>query len=214
MPHYSPHDRDAISFRSTCVRSLLYILLIGGITQGVYLEALYLSEVRFSEYGFTELLEIALLVTTAALLTYVRQAMKALPNVTLLLLAFVISSLIREQDHFLDYYVFDGAWQTLVALVLVPSLALVAVRRKRFLDEFAQYSNTFSFGVFAAGFLVTYVFSRLYGRSEMWMAILGEHYQRTFKDAAEEITELLGYTLILIAMIELLLMVRRSRTPT
>ena len=57
--------------------------------------------------------------------------------------------------------------------------------------------------------LVTYVFSRLYGRSDFWEAILQEHYVRTFKDAAEEVVELLGYALILIAVIELTLLARR-----
>lgn len=96
-----------------------------------------------------------------------------------------------------------------MSLVVLPCIAFVLWQRQRFVSEFITYSNSFSFGLFASGFLVTYVFSRLYGRSEMWIAILGDHYQRTFKDAAEEITELLGYSLILIAVIELVLLARR-----
>jgi hypothetical protein len=77
------------------------------------------------------------------------------------------------------------------------------------LEEFRHYSNTFSFGLFAAGVLVTYIFSRLYGRQDFWRAVLQEHYIRDFKDIAEEAIELLGYSLILFATIELLFLARR-----
>lgn len=210
MPERSTHGQSwPIGFGATCLRALFYILLVAGVMQGVYHEALQQPEIRFSERGFTELTQSAVLLITSALLLYTRQAFKALPNVTLLLFAFVFSSLIREQDAHLDTYVFDGAWQLLVGLVLLPCLFLVIHRRRDFVDEFAGYANSLSFGLFASGFLATYVFSRLYGRSEVWMAILGERYERTFKEAAEEVVELFGYTLILIAIIELALLVRR-----
>ena len=70
-------------------------------------------------------------------------------------------------------------------------------------------SNTFAFGLFTAGVLTTYIFSRLYGRQAFWQAILEESYSGTFKSVAEEVVELLGYSLILIATVELLLMTRR-----
>ncbi|MBS9404734.1 hypothetical protein KG088_13920 [Halomonas sp. TRM85114] len=210
MPdRFSSGQSWPIGFGATCLRALLYILLIAGVMQGVYHEALQQPEVRFSERGFTELTQSVVLLTASALLLYTRQVFKALPTVTLLLFAFVFSSLIREQDAHLDTYVFDGAWQLLVGLVVLPCLFLVIRRRHNFVDEFARYANSFSFGLFAAGFLTTYVFSRLYGRSEVWMAILGERYERTFKDAAEEVVELFGYTLILIAIVELALLARR-----
>ncbi|WP_043527915.1 hypothetical protein [Litchfieldella xinjiangensis] len=198
-----------IGFAATCARATLYILLVAALMQGAYLEALYLDETRFSELGFTELAQTALLAIVSLLLIYTRQVLKAAPALTLLMFAFVFSSLIREQDSFLDTYVARHTWKVLVALVILPTLYWVIRHRRQFLEEFIAYANTFSFGLFASGFLVTYVFSRLYGRSEMWMAILGEHYQRTFKDAAEEITELLGYSLILVAVIELVLLARR-----
>ncbi|SFU83297.1 hypothetical protein [Halomonas korlensis] len=210
MPdRFTPGQSWPIGFGATCLRALLYILLVAGMMQGVYYEALQQPEIRFSERGFTELTQSVVLLSASALLLYTRQAFKILPTVTLLLFAFVFSSLIREQDAHLDTYVFDGAWQLLVGLVVLPCLFLVIRRRYAFIEEFERYANSLSFGLFAAGFLTTYVFSRLYGRSEVWMAILGEHYERTFKDAAEEVVELFGYTLILIAIIELALLARR-----
>ncbi|MAX31594.1 hypothetical protein SAMN05216571_102335 [Onishia taeanensis] len=200
---------ETISFRATCLRALLYILLIAALAQGIYLEVLYLPDARLSEHGFTEYAESTLLAASVALLAYVRFGLRQLPTVSLLMMAFLGASLVREQDALLDTYVFDDAWQILVSLIVLPSLYVVIRRRAAFLAEFERYANSFSFGLFAAGFLVTYVYSRLYGRSEMWVAIMGDGYVRDIKDAAEETTELLGFTLILFAVIELTLLAKR-----
>ncbi|HSH48337.1 MAG TPA: hypothetical protein VK991_07100 [Halomonas sp.] len=197
-----------LHFGQLCLRAALYILLIAALAQGVYIEALHFPEVRFSEYGFTELAQTALLATASALLIYTRQVLRVLPNVALLMLGFIVASLIREQDYFLDTFVARHVWKVLVTLVVIPTLYQVIRRRRDFLDELARYANSFSFGFFASGVLTTYVFSRLYGRSVMWEAILEESYVRTFKDAAEEVVELLGYALILIAVIELVILAR------
>jgi hypothetical protein len=210
MPHDSPPTHPwPIGFRATCVRAALYVLLIAALAQGAYYEALHFHEVRFSEQGFIELAQSALLATASALLLYTRQVLRTMPNVSLLMFAFVFSSLIREQDYWLDLWVAEHTWKVLVTLVVVPILYWVIRHRERFVEEFAGYANSFSFGLFAAGVLTTYVFSRLYGRSAFWEAVLQERYLRTFKDAAEETVELLGYALILIAVIELTLLARR-----
>ncbi|MCL7939849.1 hypothetical protein M8009_05980 [Halomonas sp. ATCH28] len=210
MPPRLPPDRPMpIGFAATCLRATLYILLVAGIAQGVYYEAFTLPDIRFSERGFTELAQSGLLALSTLLLLYVRVGLRELPQVSLLLLAIVASSLVREQDALLDARVFDGAWQLLVALIILPSLYGVIRHRREFASQFAGYANSLSFGLFAAGFLTTYVFSRLYGRQDFWRAVLQEHYLRDFKSAAEEVVELFGYALILIAMIELALLARR-----
>jgi MFS superfamily sulfate permease-like transporter len=185
------------------------VLLIGAIAQGAYLEALYFPSVRFTELGFTEFTQTLVLATCCAMLVYIRQVLKVWPTVTLLLLTFLAASLVREQDHFLDSYVAHNTWKALVALIIIPTLVWVVKQRHRFLDEFAYYSNTFSFGLFTAGVLTTYIFSRLYGRQEFWQTILDDNYVRNFKNIAEEVVELLGYSLMLIATLELLLLARR-----
>lgn len=198
-----------IGFRTILVRAVLYVLFIGAITQGVYLEALYMPSVRFSELGFTEITQTFVLATCCAMLIYIRQVLKVWPTVTLLLLAFVAASLVREQDHFFDNYVADNTWKVLVSLIVLPTVVWVVKQRQRFLEEFTHYSNTFAFGLFTAGVLTTYIFSRLYGRQVFWRAVLEDSYSGTFKSVAEEVVELLGYSLILIATLELLLLARR-----
>lgn len=210
MPHKSlPPPAWPISFRATCLRATLYILLVAGLAQGVFYEALYFPDSRFSELSFTELTQTTLLALAAALLLYSRLVIRTLPNISLLMFGFLLASLIREQDALLDAYVFDGAWQLMVSLTVLPILFVTIRHRQHFVDEFAAYANSFSFGLFAAGFLTTYVFSRLYGRGDFWEAILQENYLRDFKSGAEEVVELFGYALLLIAVIEFVLLARR-----
>ena len=116
---------------------------------------------RNTELGFTELTQTFILISCCTLLLYVRHVLKVWPTVTLLL-AFLAASLVREQDYFLDEYVARHTWKILVTMIILPSLAWVVYQRQRFLRSFA-ISNSFAFGLFAGGVLVTYVFSRLYG---------------------------------------------------
>ena len=64
-------------------------------------------------------------------------------------------------------------------------------------------------GLFVAGMLTTYIFSRLYGRQVFWQTVMQENYMRDVKSMAEEVIELLGYAMILIALVELMLLARR-----
>ncbi|GAA3910340.1 hypothetical protein GCM10022228_21600 [Halomonas cibimaris] len=191
------------------LRATLYLLITGAIAQGAYLEAAYLPDLRFSELAFTELTQTGFLTLACGILLYVRQRLNVWPNVTLLLLAFLGASLVREQDAFLDAYVAEHAWKVLVAAIILPSMTRVAMNWRRFAVELGQYANSFSLGLFTAGFFTTYAFSRLYGRKEVWQAVMQERYLGSIKSMAEEVVELMGYALILFAMIELLLLARR-----
>lgn len=205
----SPPPAWPIDFRTTLLRATLYVLFIGAIAQGAYLEAIYLPSVRFTELGFTEFTQTVILATCCLMLVYIRHVLKVWPTITLLLLAFIAASLVREQDYFFDEYVANNTWKVLVSLIVIPTITWVVIQRRRFIEEFAGYSNTFAFGLFAAGVLTTYVFSRLYGRQIFWRAVLEDNYVREFKDVAEEVVELLGYSLILFATLELLLLALR-----
>ncbi|KGE77380.1 hypothetical protein CVH10_04770 [Halomonas sp. ND22Bw] len=205
------HSADRIAFRYLCLRGFGYMLLIAALLEIVLFEATHMPDLRFTERGLTEPLQSLLLLTGTIMALIARRLDDRLPHLTLLLIGLLGASLIREQDAWLDEYVFDGAWQILVSLLVLPILFVVIRHGRAFAAELERYAMTFSGGLFAAGFLGTYVFSRLYGRGDMWKAVLGEHYVRVFKDAAEEVTELFGYTLMCIAMIELLLLARRWR---
>ncbi|WP_280337888.1 hypothetical protein [Salinicola acroporae] len=197
------------SFGAVSARAGAYILFLVGLMQAVLMiDARHVGAPNFSETSLTELTQAVLLLICLIAMGYLRYRYRVLRSISLLMGAFFTISLIRENDLWLDTYVFDGAWECLVALVGLPAIFATIRARHDFLEEFAQVSNSLGFGLFAGGFLTTYVFSRLYGRSELWHTLMGEHYLRIVKDAAEEITELTGYSLLLFASIELLLMGR------
>lgn len=199
-----------LSFRAVALRAGIYVLILAGLMQMVMtVDARHAGAPDFSETSLTELIQAALLLICTALMLVIRQRYRVLRSVSLLMAAFFAISFVRENDQWLDAYVFDGAWQCLVVLLALPALALVIRARRDFLEEFSLIANSLGFGLFASGFLTTYVFSRFYGRSELWQALMGEHYLRIVKDAAEEITELTGYSLLFFASVELLLLARR-----
>ena len=49
------------------------------------------------------------------------------------------------------------------------------------------------------GLVLLLIYSRLFGMTALWHGLLSENYVRVFKNAAEECTELLAYTLIMAA---------------
>lgn len=200
------------SLRAVALRAGVYILALAGLMQVVLMiDVKHAGAPNFSEVSVTEITQAALLFLCTVLMLVIRQHFRVLRSVSLLMGAFFAISFVRENDQWLDVYVFDGAWECLVVLLALPALALVIRARRDFLEEFSLIANSLGFGLFAGGFLTTYVFSRLYGRSELWQALMGEHYLRMVKDAAEEITELAGYSLLLFASVELLLLARRLR---
>lgn len=208
-PPSAPPSSNSISFGATCLRAVLYILITGATMQGVLWEAGQPKAFRFSEIGFTESTQSLCLLISCLLLIHARQVLKGLPHVTLLMFGLTGAALIREQDFFLDIHVFDGAWQTLVTLLVLPISYWIIRHRHDFIREFERFSESFAFGLFASGFLCIFVFSRLYGRGELWETLLAHRYVRVVKDAAEEVTELFGYLLLTYAMIELVLWIRR-----
>lgn len=205
----------ALSFRPIAFRAGIYILFLAGLMQAILMvDARHTGAPNFSETSLTEITQATLLFLCTTSMLVIRQRFRVLRTVSLLMGAFFAMSFVRENDLWLDRYVFDGAWECLVILIAVPALVMAIRSRRAFLEEFKLIGNSIGFGLFAGGFLTTYVFSRLYGRSVLWQALMGDAYLRVVKDAAEEITELTGYSLLLFACIELLLLAGKLRDDT
>ena len=121
---------------------------------------------------------------------------------------------VREQDSFLDQYVFDGAWQVIV-FGLVVGLVVYLKRHGRGVGgQVTSYAETRAAGLLASGFLIVFVFSRLFGKQAFWKAVMGEGYQRVVKNIVEEGVELLGYSLLTIAAVETWVLLRQHARQT
>jgi hypothetical protein len=131
-------------------------------------------------------------------------------------LAFILAgastiAFVREFDFFLDEYLFDGAWQMLALAVFITVCIAVYKRRHQVFPSINRFLRRPSFGVMTSGFLIVFVFSRMFGRDVLWRAVMNEHYIRAVKNLAEEGNELLGYILILTAVVELFFEILRTR---
>jgi len=119
--------------------------------------------------------------------------------------------LLREADALFDHAFFKGAYKIPAAGVGVVALVRLWVRRRGFLGGLADWAGTPSGGLVAVGAFVVLVYAQIVGQKELWQAIMGAHYLRSVKDAAEELQELLGYFLIFFGAIEACFAVHGAR---
>ena len=185
-------------------RGLLYFLLVIVVCQLISLEGYsQLTESTYSEASLTEKMQIVFSGICCLLFLVTAGMSQKLRPVAVILAALTGMMLIREADAFLDKNVFDGAWQTFVVFVLFATAIYLKKQPNPIKPSVEAFSRLPSAGMLMSGFLVTFVFSRLFGRRSFWEAVMGEGYVRVVKNIVEEGTELVGYSLILIAAVEL-----------
>jgi len=164
----------------------------------------------FSEDSLTEKAQSAMLSAATCIFLWCAIKRPATSTLSITLFCFTAASLIREQDIYLDEWLFHGSWK-IGAFGLVGLAILVVIRQfGPFLLALNQFSKNFVFGLMLSGIITTYLFSRMMGRKIFWLAVMGERYFRDVKNAAEESLELYGYLLLLISGVEYLLFFTRS----
>ncbi|WP_299700762.1 hypothetical protein [uncultured Pontibacter sp.] len=183
-------------------RVALYSLLLFTLTEIILLDAHRISR-QFSEQSYTEYAqEVFLLVST--LIFYL--SVRFFPNqavVGLLLGGLFGMSLIREFDAFLDAHVARHTWKVLAYSLAIVTAFLVYKKKEFFWRQLDGFIRTKAFGIVIAGMLSVFIFSRLYGLEDIWLALMGEEkYMYEITRISEESVELLGYTLIMIGAIE------------
>lgn len=123
-----------------------------------------------------------------------------------------VTVLIRELDAYFDH-VYQGAWFPLALIAFFTTLYAVFRHRQSFVQSAVRFTESPAFGLFAAGGLCVFVFSRLFGTKGMWVTVIANENiiarTRWVKNAAEEGTELFGYCLLLCSVIELYAFARR-----
>ena len=110
--------------------------------------------------------------------------------------------LIRENDYFLDRYVFDNLWPVLVAIAGALVIAYTFRQRRRLKISLARIWPSPGLTMFFAGAVVVFGFVTFISYEPLWQSILGDSYRRVAKLAVEEFFELLGYFLWLAGAIE------------
>ncbi|RVU00054.1 hypothetical protein EOD41_13925 [Mucilaginibacter limnophilus] len=199
---------DLSGLKSGLLRIIIYGVFIYGLAEVIRWDAaakVTINEAKVSEASFTEFLQSIFLAISAALYLGVFFKYEQLKPLAFFLFSFALASFIREQDSWLDERVFNNAWQVGVFSLLAVLLYYLWRNGTRFLQTVSLYVNSLPFGLMLAGFLTTYIFSRLYGRTKFWEEVMEERYFRTVKNVSEESIELLGYFILVIAAIEFFL---------
>ena len=159
---------------------------------------------KFTEDSFTESYQ-EILFFMASLMFFIT-AIKFEDSRPLSILAggFTLVCFCRELD-FLTDFINSSFWGFTAGTVILTVFILSWKNRKNFTKSFYEYYDSKAFAYMMCGILVTFLFSRLYGKGDFWKALMEENYMRSIKNAAEECVELMGDILIFISSAEYLI---------
>ena len=146
------------------------------------------------ENSFVEFGQEWLLFATTALFAW--QAIAKRQGGLWLVAGFFGCMFIRELDAYFDMIV-HGAWKYF-ALVVIAFVFFKAwcLGKENTIASLAAFMKTHSFVFIFIGLLIVLIYSRLFGMGELWMAIMGDDFNRTIKNVVEEGSELWGYALV------------------
>lgn len=153
---------------------------------------------KFGENSMTEIMQEIILFLLGLIFLVSSRLNKSMAPINRLISIFFFMAFIREFNNQIDFWFY-------LVLPLLLLFAWLAIRdRKSLVTAAHRFLEMPVTAYFVTGFLVTFIFSRLFGKTSLWTALLGDHYHRWAKNAAEEGIELLGYALFFIAGIEIL----------
>ena len=127
---------------------------------------------------------------------------------TTVLALFILMHLIREFDAWFDKYM--GGWFPYVLAVAAILLTILIKNFKLFLDQLKTLSQTLGFGILLISLANLHVFTRIYGKPSNWDNIMGDKYLYSVERISEEAVELIAYMMILIAVVELFIFVKKE----
>ncbi len=155
-----------------------------------------------SEYSPIEFIQLGTLVICGLLYAWVAKYCISQRPIAFLFGGMALAIIISESDYFLDRFVADNFWQLLMGIVAALVIVYTYRHRRRFRIAWLRMWPSPGLTLLFAGAVINFAFVRLVGHEPLWMAILGDDYQRIVTLAVEEFIELLGYYLWLIGTIE------------
>lgn len=180
-----------------------------GIAEGIYFDAAHPNgESYFGEITFTEIGQEVILLILFIFFFLLGFKWKEIKPVSLIASLFFLMSFIREFNFIFDKWIYP------VLLVFFIIIWVFIKHYKTIPKATKVFFAIPASGWLLSGLLVTYIFSRLMGRSKFWLLLYNEKNYRLAKAATEEGLELLGYTIILIGAIEFLLYFLEKRKIT
>jgi hypothetical protein len=192
---------DTILVFRALLRILLYGFIIAGMVELIRLDGME-PNAEFGEDSFSEWAQEISLAVIAIAFFWVGKKFPDKSAFTTLMAGMALMGLIREYNNFFQEHFFVGAWTTLLLLTGIITTYLVYLRRHKLVSAITDFIHRPSFGLMVAGFLTIVVFSRLFGLPSFWEPIMGDTFMRPVMRVAEEGTELLGYTILMLGALE------------
>lgn len=159
---------------------------------------------KFSEYSGTEFYqEVLFFLASIAFFVTAYKFTDSRPIATLFG-GFTMVAFCREFDYLTDF-IGSSFWGVTAGIVILTVLSISWKHRKNLTQSYYEYYNSKAFAYMISGVLVTFLFSRLFGKGDFWKALMEDQYFRSVKNAAEEGTEVMGDILIFISSVEYLI---------
>lgn len=195
---------------SHLVRTGVFALMVSLPALLLYCDIHWLRD-GVGEWSLVELTQEGFLL--ASTLAFVRLARKRAEDRHFAVLAAGLFAcmLLREMDALLDLLV-HGLWKWLVLPVAMACIFYAAQQWRAALSGLVRFLNSRAGTVMTIGLVLLLCYARLIGMTSLWQGLLADSYIRVFKNAVEEVAELLGYTFILAA--SLAHVAQRLRAPS
>jgi len=192
------------------IRVIVYSLLVFGIAELIRFDAIFpLEDALFGEISRTEFSQEFILFVLVIFYLMLGYRYRPVQPVSNLVALFLLIGFIREFNFLIAWWL----WPALLVLLIAVWLVWRDFKKLKSATQefFIQPASVWFF----SGFLITYVFSRLFGRSKFWLELYDESNYRMAKAATEEGLELLGDMFMLISAIEFALVFwNRKRKET
>jgi len=182
------------------IRVIAYSLVMFGVAEAIFFDAAHpMEDGYFGEITFTEIGQEIILFALFVIYMLLGLKWKDIQPVSNLVSLFFLMSFIREFNFLLDKWIFP------VLIVFAAFVWLIIRDFKKIKAATNRFFSVPASSWLMSGFLITYIFSRLFGRSKFWQLLYHDESYRLAKAATEEGLELLGNTIMLIGAVEFLL---------
>ena len=194
-----------MSTRAGILRFLGYALLVGGVSGlTVFLATRFASPGGVSAGDVIKEVELALLVSCAAIFTWIALRDRLRRPLALVFVALFGFALIRELQDFLDRLIADNFWQASAALLLAIAGVYEYRHSQRLVAGWQRSWPSAGLAILLAGLLLFTVFTQILSLPAIWQASLGADYTREAVRTFRELATLGTYLIITVGSLEFL----------
>ena len=188
--------KDISIFKKRIGEFIGFLMVLIIILQAPFIDILILKN-SIGEISLTEIIQEFILGIIVSLFIYNSFRYPKIKYGMILIAGFFSCLLIRELDFIMDKMPFS--WFYIAMAIALFCIILAFKHKENTLDGLNHFCKSESYYIMVGGLLLVLAFSRLIGMQILWQDLLGKSYIRVVKNAVEEISELISYTLCLIA---------------